>query len=403
MNRSTGWAANLPPWMGSIRFRIALLWSVVVFSLASLAVAVIYVAVASQLDEPNVTREEVTRIVPARGGFVIYKGEQTSIELVEFVELEANQRALDLLRNYSFGAVGALFVISLVVGWMISGRALAPIGRITKVAHEIQGHDLSRRIDLDGPDDELRQMADTFDAMLARLEASFADQRRFIQEASHELRNPLAVMRTNLEVALADPDTNADDLRETSEVVLRSTERMSRVIDDLVTHARLESPEYGDDPVEVETLIQAVAAEFRSTAEARGIALEARDAGDLQVCGDRVMLQQALANLVSNAVRLAPEDSTVRVAPGTEDNWVWVSVTDEGPGIPPSDHDRVFQRFWTGSDSGVQSGLGLSIVRQVIEGHGGRVGLQSDEGSGSTFSCWLPVLSPPDGGPSPTG
>ncbi len=402
MNRSTGWAASLPPWMGSIRFRIALLWSVVVFSLASLAVAVIYVAVASQLDEANVNREEVTRIVPARGGFIIYKGEQTSIELVELVELEANQRALDLLRNYSFGAVGALFVMSLGVGWIISGRALAPIGRITKVAREIQGHDLSRRIDLDGPDDELRQMADTFDAMLARLEASFTDQRRFIQEASHELRNPLAVMRTNLDVALADPDADTDDLRETSEVVLRSTERMSRVIDDLVTHARLESPEYGDDTVEVEALIRAVAAEFRSTADARGITLEARDAGDVQVCGDRVMLQQALANLVSNAVRLAPEDSVVRVVSGIEDNWVWVSVIDEGPGIPPSDHDRVFQRLWTGSDSGVQSGLGLSIVRQVIEGHGGRVGLESDEGSGSTFSLWLPLLSP-HGGSSPPG
>ncbi|MCP5027344.1 MAG: HAMP domain-containing protein [Actinomycetia bacterium] len=393
MNRSTGWAASLAPWTGSIRFRLALIWSVVVFSLASLAVAVIYVAVAAKLDEPTVTRRQVAHILPTRGGrAILLLDEEMSYDAAEFLELEANQRALDLLRDYSFGAVGGLFVLSMGAGWIIAGRALAPIGGITKVAREIQAQDLSQRIDLDGPDDELRQMADTFDAMLARLEASFTDQRRFIQEASHELRNPLAVMRTNLDVVLADPDADAIDLRKAGEIVHRATERMSRVIEDLVTHARLESPQVADDPVDVADLIEAVTAEFVSTADARGIDLVAGDAVDLRVCGDRVMLQQALGNLVGNAVRLAPEQSTVQIAAGADREWVWITVADEGPGIPPSDHDRVFRRFWTGSESPVQSGLGLSIVRQVIEGHGGRVGLQSEEGSGSSFSIWLRAL-----------
>src|SRR5699024_5966151 len=121
------------------------------------------------------------------------------------VEQLANERALALLRTYSTTALGLLFLASLGVGWIVAGRVLAPIGRITAVARDISAGDLARRIDLRGPPDELKELADTFDAMLARLDDAFAGQQRFVQEASHELRNPLAVIRTNLDVALTDP------------------------------------------------------------------------------------------------------------------------------------------------------------------------------------------------------
>ena len=124
-------------------------------------------------------------------------------------------------------ALGMLFVGSLGVGWFAAGIVLRPIERITRVAREIQATDLSRRINLRGPNDELRRLADTFDAMLARLDAAFESQRRFIQEASHELRNPLAVIRTNVEVAMADPDASKKSSRELGAVVGRTAERMS--------------------------------------------------------------------------------------------------------------------------------------------------------------------------------
>ena len=144
-----------------------------------------------------------------------------------------NTETLENLRRYSFSALGVLFVVSLGVGWVVSGRTLAPIGRITDVANHIQATDLSQRIELEGPSDELKRLADTFDRMLARLEDAFAMQRRFVADASHELRNPLAIIKTNLDVALADPNVSKEELERAGSVARRATERMALLVDDL--------------------------------------------------------------------------------------------------------------------------------------------------------------------------
>lgn len=205
-------AERLPPWMGSIRVRLTVLYSTVLFGLAALVVFGIYTGVSRSLDSQPVSQspEYLPDVLPG-----------TDVEVISLEEFErrVNTRALDKLREYSFTALGLLFIGSLGTGWIVSGRVLRPIGRITGVAREIQATDLSRRIHLRGPNDELRQLADTFDAMLARLDAAFESQRRFIHEASHELRNPLAVIRTNLDVALSDPNATTEDLREVGELV----------------------------------------------------------------------------------------------------------------------------------------------------------------------------------------
>ena len=141
------------------------------------------------------------------------------------------------------------------------------------MARDISATDLTRRIALQGPDDELHELADTFDDMLGRLDEAFANQRRFIQEASHELRNPLAVIRTNLEVTLTDPEATTEDLRHTAEVVERSTDRMTRLVDDLLLYARNETPAIEREPVDAATLVHEAADEFRAPAEARGLAI----------------------------------------------------------------------------------------------------------------------------------
>src|SRR5262249_32499141 len=222
----------------------------------------------------------------------------------------ANESALHRLRTYSFAALLILFVASFGVGWLVAGYLLRPIRRITGVARDISATDLSRRIDLGGPEDELHQLADTFDDMLERLDEAFANQRRFIQEASHELRNPLAVIRTNLEVTLADPAATKDDLRHTAAVVGRSTERMSRLVDDLLLYARNETPTLERAPVDAAMLVREAADEFQVPAEARGLNLVWSSASGLMTIGDRDALRQALANLLANATRLAPEGST---------------------------------------------------------------------------------------------
>src|SRR4051812_20237159 len=174
----------------SIRLRLALTYSLVMCLLAALAVGAIYLALAHSVDsQPVVTRQVVDQF-----------GRVVAQETTQKVERLVNAATLDKLRSYSVSALLVFFVASFGVSWLIAGYLLRPVGRITRVARDISATDLTRRIDLQGPDDELHQLADTFDQMLGRLDEAFASQRQFIQEASHELRNPLAVIRTNLEV-----------------------------------------------------------------------------------------------------------------------------------------------------------------------------------------------------------
>jgi signal transduction histidine kinase len=290
-----------------------------------------------------------------------------------------------------------LFVASLGVGWVVAGRVLRPIGRITSVAREIQATDLSRRIELPGPDDELKQLADTFDAMLARLDAAFAAQRQFVADASHELRNPLAIIRTNVDVALADPRADPDDLRHTIAVVQRASDRMARLVDDLLALARRQEPTVEHELLDLGAAVAEASDDFMVPAAAREIVLDRAIAPGVVVTGDRDALKRAVANLLENAVRLAPQGSRIRLATGSEGGSAWIAVADEGPGIAPEDQPHVFDRFWRADKGRARAdggtGLGLAIVRQIAESHGGQIRLQSKPGVGSSFVIWLPVAA----------
>jgi signal transduction histidine kinase len=393
--RTERFANNMPDWLGSIRFRLTALYSLFLFGLGAIVVGGIYLAIAHRLHEEKVSRDYPNEVMTTTGQTI------PTISPAEF-ERRVNERSLQLLRSYSFGALGLLFFTSLGVGWVVAGRVLAPIDRITGVARNIQATDLKRRIALPGPPDELKNLADTFDEMLERIDGAFESQRRFIQEASHELRNPLAVIRTNLDVTLSDEHATNEELRRTGEVVQRAAERMSHLVDDLLAYARQGAPVREFEQLDAASVVADAAAEFEVPAEARGIALESASPPGLMVVGDRVALRQALANLLANAVRLAPEGSTIRLAAGREgnpadplDQWVWIAVEDQGPGIPESQRELVFQRFWRADGRKAReegrSGLGLTIVRQIAESHRGSVRLVSNQSGGSTFSLWLPA------------
>ena len=388
-------ADALPDWVGSVRFRLTALYSLVLFALAAFMVAGLYAVLATRLNDEKVYRTyQVTRLEQVPGGVVLtptqVRAEYRSVEQL------ANARALNLLRTYSLSALVLLFLASLIVGWIVAGRVLAPIGRITAVARDISGSDLSRRIALHGPPDELKELADTFDAMLTRLDDAFDSQQRFIQETSHELRNPLAVIRTNLEVALADPGASAGDLRATAELVERTASRMSRLVDDLLVYARRGAPAHDVAPVDLAPLVVESEEEFLAPAGARDLALVVTAPPGTWVRGDRIALRRALANLLTNAVRLAPEGSTVSVGTGVHEGRAWLSVADEGPGIAPEDRAKVFQRFWRGPQASARedgrSGLGLAIVEQIARDHGGSVELTESAPGGSVFTLWLPAV-----------
>ena len=388
-----GWLVDrLPEWARSIRFRYTLLYSAVLFGLAAFVVAALYLVLLMTLRGEPVSAGSRGKICEFRrpdNCFVI--------NLLPARELErrVNAQTLAHLRNYSFGALGVLFVASLGVGWVVAGRVLRPIGRITAVARDIQATDLSRRIELPGPDDELKQLADTFDAMLARLDAAFAAQRQFVADASHELRNPLAIIRTNVDVALADPHADPEDLRHTITVVKRAGDRMARLVDDLLALARRQEPTFEHEPVDLGAAVAEASDDFLVPAAARDIVLDRAIGPGVMVIGDREALKRAVANLLDNAVRLAPAGSRIRLATGSEGDRAWIAVADEVPGIAPEDQPHVFDRFWRAdkarsrADGG--TGLGLAIVRQIVEGHAGQVRLQSKPGVGSSFVIWLPV------------
>jgi heavy metal sensor kinase len=387
------WSTNrLPEWMRSIRFRYTLLYSGVLFGLAALVIGAIYLILWISLREP----------MSIINGTVVdhFTGRTVPVDIVTAREFErlVHQQTLDRLRTFSFEALIVLFFASLVVGWIIAGRVLAPIGRITGVAREIQATDLSRRIRLQGPNDELKQLADTFDAMLSRIDAAFAAQQQFLADASHELRNPLAIIRTNADLALSDRDPQVEELRHAVVVVKRASDRMARLVDDLLALARREAPTFAIEKVDLGRAVTEASEEFMAAAEARGIVLDRAVAPGVIVMGDSDAIKRAVANLLENAVRLSPPSSRIRLAVGSERGLAWIAVSDEGPGIATDDQPKVFDRFWRAdkarsrADGG--TGLGLSIVRQIAQLHGGDVQLQSKLGVGSTFTIWLPVPNP---------
>ena len=378
----------------SIRFRLSLGLALVVFGAGVVLVGGIYLWQVRQLDEPQliakpvVLRDSITGREFVTELDVIFQSD-LQIYAVERVQLDAYRQALGELRRAAFAGLVVLFVVSFATGWLLSGWVLKPIDEMHRVAREITASDLSRRIGLRGPTDELRGLADTFDAMLDRLQSSFEEQRRFVHETSHELRNPLAVARTNLEVAL---DGDEASLRRSAAIAHRSTVRMSALVEDLLEQARSGVPELARGTADLNALVADVESEFAAPAASRGLRIVATfDQRPVVINGDEPALRRAVSNLVANAVRLAPVGSAVEISSMTGPQWVEVSVADAGPGIAPEHLEAVFERFWRGGDEGAGSGLGLAIVRRVAERHGGSVDARPNAAQGSTFTIRLPV------------
>jgi signal transduction histidine kinase len=384
-----------PELFRSIRFRLTVIYSTLLFALAGAALAITYFAVAATTDPQPITEQ------------VAYnKYTRIKVTVAEVSEIEAavNFNTLENLRRYSLFALGGLFIASLGIGWVLSGRVLRPVGAITRTAREIQATDLSRRIQLDGPRDELRDLADTIDSMLDRLDAAFQAQRQLIDDASHELRSPLAIIRTNLDASLTAEEATPEERERAVAVVDRATTRMSRLVEDLLATARRDAHGLSDADVELTTIAREAGEE--SFLPTRGLRLRYDLAEDLHLIGDADGLRRAVGNLLSNAVRLAPEDSTVTVATGRAESWLWLAVADQGPGIAAADLPKVFDRFWRGEQpvrsQQRRTGLGLAIVRQIVESHGGQVAVFSVVGEGSTFVLWLPAPDRTDTNPPPT-
>ena len=308
----------------------------------------------------------------------------------------ANQTFLMLLR-LALVALPFLVLAGALGGYAIANHAFGPVRRITRAAEQISdGQDLSRRIDLGPGRDEIYTLAATFDRMFARLEASFQAEKQFTSDASHELRTPVAVILAQCEEAQADPSQRDHALQ----VIQSQARGMSALISQLLTLARADQGRLNleKEPIDLGELTQMVAAQTEELTAAKGIRVECRADAGLWVQGDETMLVRMLLNLTENAVKYGREGGFVRITLSRQGDCLEGRVEDDGIGITPQQQERIWERFYQADPSRSSSqggvGLGLPMVRTIVQAHGGRVWAESRPGGGSVFLFRLPALEP---------
>jgi two-component system sensor histidine kinase VanS len=349
------------------------------------------------------------RIVPARElsaeeyRATAAAGETRPAEAIQITSAE------DFLDNLLIASAVALVVLAILggtVGWLMAGRIIRPLAVINAAANRASTGTLDHRIDLDGPDDEIRNLADTFDRMLASLERSFAAHRRFAANASHELRTPLATTKTMIDVALADPDADRAELRRLAERVGDVNRASVETVDALLDLAAADSGTAARAPVDLTDLAHGVVVDLADEAVAAGVDLtyEAAAGVDLTAVGppcvalgDQVLLRQAVTNLVRNAIRYNVPGGSATVRLSADDDRACVTVTNTGPQVPRESLDALTEPFVRGagrtSTRGAGHGLGLAIVAAVTTAHDGTLALHPNPEGGLTVHLDLPGVA----------
>jgi two-component system OmpR family sensor kinase len=286
---------------------------------------------------------------------------------------------------FAIGAVGAaVLLLGSIMAWRLAGGVLRPVRAVTETARSLSESDLSRRIPVEGTD-EVAQLSATFNEMLDRLERAFATQRRFLDDAGHELRTPITIVRGHLELLDEDPEQR----RETLALVMDELDRMGRMVGELLELAKAEEPDFlAPEPVELGALTHELHA--KASALPGTWVLEHR--GDGAIVADRHRLTQALMQLAENAVRHAGGEEPIAIGSAIAGGEARIWIRDRGPGIDPDDQRHLFDRFARGVGGDRDgAGLGLAIVKAIAEGHGGRVEVYSQRGAGATFTIVVPA------------
>ncbi len=281
-----------------------------------------------------------------------------------------------------------------LLAWTVTGRVLKPLRDVTGTARRLSAESLGERIALRGPRDEVAELADTFDAMLDRLQATFSAQRQFVANASHELRTPLSVIRTELDVTLSDPDADADELRRMAGVVRDATLRAGQLVDALLLLARTDGMGLGPvERVDIATVVGSAWQAVRGEAEQRHLRTSFSCA-PAPSAGDPALLERVAGNLLENAVRHNVDGGWLDVQTAAGPSWVMLRVSSSGAAVDPERVEELFESFRRGGvDRTAHSGtgLGLAIVRAVVKAHHGSVAAEAVPGGGLTVTVHLPA------------
>ncbi|WP_051969923.1 sensor histidine kinase [Kitasatospora azatica] len=381
------------PFRPTIRIRLTLLYGGMFLMAGVLLLLIMYVVVRQAFQDTTLPTINIDRGVTGTINGVPVTGDEFNSYLRNAQTANAHSE-LDTLLRKSLTILVALAVIAFAAGYAMAGRVLRPLGRITRAAREVASSDLHRRIELDGPDDELKELADTFDDMLDRLDRSFDSQRKFVANASHELRTPLAINRTLLEVQLSDPAASPD-LQQLGKTLLATNERSEQLVEGLLLLARSDNELLDRRPVELSEVASRAVEQTRAEAGNREVEIRTM-LNPVAVSGNGVLLERIALNLLQNAVRYNLPDGWVEISTATGPGGLGeLVVSNTGPVVPGYELEHIFEPFRrvkgadrTRSDKGV--GLGLSIVRSVVRAHGGAIEAVPRPGGGLTMRVRIP-------------
>jgi heavy metal sensor kinase len=313
------------------------------------------------------------------------------------------EHALARIRGMFLVAIPTLVLCAAIGGYLLARQSLAPLAEMSARAGRITASSLDQRLPVGG-NDELTTLARIFNDLLDRLERAFAQQRRFVADASHELRTPAAILRTESDVTLARQHRSEEEYRASAAVIRDAAGRLSRIVDELFLLARADAGNLVPrrEPVYLEDLIHDAVRAVQSLAEQRGVRLELGDLVEAPIEADPDLLGRLLLNLLDNAIKYSPEGGTVTVEMRSQGAAWEVTVADQGPGVPPEARDQIFERFFrvdsarsraeASATSG--AGLGLAIARWIAEMHGGRLALAESRPGRTAFRLTLPAGGP---------
>jgi signal transduction histidine kinase len=364
----------------SLRLRLTLLYGGMFFVAGALLLVVTYIIVSQILN--SVLPTGIWQFLPS--------GRSFDLGVVK-------EQALHMMVGRSLLALIGVGVLALVLGFFVADRALGPLQKVTATARRLSESTLHERIALEGPEDEVKELADTFDAMLERLSQAFDTQRRFVANASHELRTPLAINRTLLEVALTDPQAS-EDLKAVGRTLLATNARHERLIDGLLLLARTERELTTRTPVDLSEVATTVLDSVRKGGDDVPEVTVTTELTPARTIGDPVLLEHLVGNLVQNAVKHNVDDGEVFVRTGMLDGFAACQIENTGATIPEYEVERLYEPFRRLNTDRIESakgaGLGLSIVRSVVNAHRGTVHATPRAGGGLIVTVRLPPAAP---------
>jgi two-component system OmpR family sensor kinase len=358
-----------------------------------------FVAVASESDQ------RFQDISGEKGGYRAYSthfsADGQSWMLVILRSLHAQQEMLQQIRMAFAWLIPLGVLLAAFGGYFLARRSLGPVAAMGKQAESIGAANLHERLEVRNANDELGRLARTFNELLDRLDRSFERQRRFISDASHELRTPVSILRGEAEVALSQASRSPEEYRESLAVLHEEAQRLARIVEDMFTLTRADAGEYrlAQSDFYLDELAADCVRATRALAQVKSIQLVAVTQEEMPMHADEDLLRRMILNLLDNAIKYTPGGGNVSVTCGSVPDGYELSVTDSGPGIPAEMQSRVFERFFrvdsarsrTGTDGG--AGLGLSIARWIAEAHLGRIELVRSDATGSKFAVRMPASS----------